>query len=110
MPPEDLGRSRLDPDERRLDAALDFRACPLCEHDIATRQGAAGCHLYDCPYLPDELDVVCPVCYYNFYTGETVPACGDPPSCEFAVETAPERLAALEVWLEEVRASRGGQS
>ncbi len=100
MPPE-AQRARLDPAERRLDTALDFQPCPACDHDFATREGGTDCHYFGCPNLPEELDVVCPTCNYNFYTDETTPACGTPPTCQFAVEEAPDRLAALEVWLEQ---------
>lgn len=107
MPPEDPHRPHLDPDERRLDAALDFAQCPACQHDMATREGATDCHYFGCPYLPDELNVVCPTCHYNFYSDETVPGCGDPPTCDFARDEAPDRLAALQVWLEEGRMPEG---
>ena len=107
MPPRKSDRTRLDPDERRLDVALDFQPCPACQHDFATREGATDCHYFGCPNLPEELNVVCPTCNYNFYADDTVPACGTPPSCQFAIDEAPDRLAALEVWLEQGRLAKG---
>ena len=40
----------------------------------------------ECPYLPEELDVYCDTCRFNFFTGEGNPSCDDPSSCEHATE------------------------
>jgi hypothetical protein len=84
----------------RLQRVLVFRQCPLCSYDISTGEGERGCHYGDCPGLPEELDLRCPTCYYNVLTDDIVPACGDPPTCTWAVEEAPRRLELLAAWLE----------
>ena len=81
------------------DEALAFNACEQCLYDFRTDEGAFTCNYYECPYLPEELDVWCPTCRYNFMVDDGNPACGDPPDCDFAKETAPQRVAALDVWL-----------
>ena len=86
--------------DHELKRLLAFRQCPLCSFDFVTGEGDRACHYGDCPGLPDELDLRCPQCYYNFLTDDLVPACGDPPTCEFALEEAPRRLEALAYWLE----------
>lgn len=86
--------------QEELEQLLSFKQCPFCEHDIATGEGERGCHYYDCPYMPEALDTRCPTCLYNFATDDLVPACGDPPTCEFALNVAPQRLEALAYWLE----------
>lgn len=88
--------SRLTPVER----ALAFQQCPHCALDLATGEGERGCHYYECPNLPEELDVRCPTCLYNFYTDEGNPECNDAPDCEFARFTAPGRVQNLQSWLE----------
>ena len=85
------------PDE--LQRVLRFSQCPHCDHDFATGEGEQSCHYGACPYLPEELDTRCPTCYYNFATDDLVPGCGDPPTCEFAVDVAPKRVALLNAWL-----------
>jgi rubredoxin len=81
--------------------AVTFRQCPQCTYDFATGEGERSCHYYECPYLPEALDVRCPTCLYNFSVEDGNPDCGDPPDCEFAREVAPQRLANLAGWLRE---------
>lgn len=88
--------TRAERAERRLMA---FRQCPDCSYDLATGDGQRSCSYGTCPYLPEELEVHCPTCWYNFYTGEGRSECSDPPSCEFARDEAPVRVAAVERWL-----------
>jgi hypothetical protein len=76
-----------------------FRTCEHCDYDFATDEGERGCHYYGCPSLPEELDVWCPTCLYNFMVDDGNPACGETPRCEFAVQVAPKRVAALRQWL-----------
>jgi hypothetical protein len=83
---------------RARERLLAFRQCPFCDYDIATGEGERGCHYGECPALPEELDPRCPTCLYNFVTDDLVPACGEPPTCEFALEVAPARLEALAWW------------
>ncbi len=42
--------------------------------------------MYDCPYLPAELDVFCAYCRYNFLTEQGNPPCEDPVRCPHAAE------------------------
>lgn len=88
--------------------AASFRQCPSCSYDFATGEGQRGCHYYECPYLPEDLDVRCPTCLYNFHEQDGNPECGDPPDCEFAREVAPQRLANLASWTRENRRVVGG--
>lgn len=81
--------------------ALEFRQCSWCAYDFATDEGERGCHHYDCPYLPEQLDVRCPTCLYNFFVDDGNPGCGDPPDCEFSRDIAPERVSLLSTWLEQ---------
>lgn len=75
-----------------------FRQCPQCGYDLLTGEGERGCHYYGCPYLPESLDVTCPTCVYNFATEDGNPECSDPPSCDFAVNVAPDRVANVREW------------
>ena len=79
--------------------ARTFHQCELCAYDFAHDEGERGCHYYDCPELPEELDVWCPTCRYNFMTRDGNAECNDPPTCDFARRVAPQRVAALEAWL-----------
>jgi hypothetical protein len=63
---------------------LEFRQCPHCGYDISTGGGERGCAYGDCPYLPEELDVFCEQCRFNFLTMEGNPPCDDPMACEYA--------------------------
>jgi hypothetical protein len=78
---------------------LAFHTCELCSYDFRTDEGERSCHYYGCPYLPEELDVWCPTCRYNFMVGDGNPGCSDPPACGFARTVAPGRVRALEAWL-----------
>ena len=64
----------------------EFRTCPGCGLDIATGEGERSCSWGECPYLPEELDVYCDTCRFNFFTGEGNPPCEDPFACEHAAE------------------------
>jgi hypothetical protein len=86
--------------ERAVDRALSFRQCPDCSFDFITGEGERSCHYGDCPYRPDEIDVLCPQCRYNFFTGEGSPACGTRPACEFARTEAPDRVDLARRWLD----------
>ncbi len=77
-----------------------FLRCEGCGYDFRTDLGERACHYYECPSLPEELDVWCPTCRYNFMTDDGNPECGDPPDCGFARDVAPERVRTLNAWLE----------
>lgn len=76
-----------------------FHQCEGCGYDFLTDEGERGCHWGECPYLPEEIDVWCPTCRYDFVIEDGNPECGDPPSCRFAREVAPLRVATLKAWL-----------
>lgn len=91
------------PTGKRLEKILKFDQCPFCEFDLETGEGETNCHYYQCPYLPEELNTICPRCMYNFHTKEGAPECSDPPSCEFARFEAPARLKTLNLWIDRHR-------
>lgn len=92
--------SRPAPAERARERVLRFTPCPSCAYDFASGEGERGCHYGACPYLPEQLEVHCPRCWFNFYTGEGRAGCSDPPSCDFARNEAPVRIAMVTRWLE----------
>jgi hypothetical protein len=79
--------------------ARSFQMCELCAYDFRTDEGERNCHYFECPNLPEELDIWCPTCRYNFMVDDGQPACGDGLDCDFARVVAPVRVRALEEWL-----------
>ncbi len=79
---------------------LSFQVCEACNYDFRADEGERGCHYYGCPNLPEELDVWCPTCRYNFMTRDGNPECGGTPRCDHAREVAPVRVRALHQWLD----------
>jgi hypothetical protein len=75
-----------------------FTKCPGCGYDLATGEGQRSCAWGDCPYLPEELDVFCPNCRFNFMTGIGNGLCEHPESCEFGAE-ARSHVANLRTWI-----------
>ena len=63
-----------------------FRQCPGCGFDFASGEGERSCSWGDCPYLPEELDVFCDQCRFDFFTMEGNPPCEDPLTCVHAME------------------------
>jgi hypothetical protein len=63
-----------------------FEKCPGCGLDILTGEGERGCAWGDCPYLPEELNVFCDSCRFNFFTMEGNPPCDDQMVCEHAAD------------------------
>lgn len=64
----------------------EFSQCPGCGLDLGSGEGNRGCAWGDCPYLPEELNVICPTCMFSFITGEGNPTCEDPLCCEEGAE------------------------
>jgi hypothetical protein len=64
----------------------EFKQCPNCGLDLATGEGERSCAWGDCPYLPQELDVFCEQCRFNFFTMEGNSPCPDPLTCGHAAE------------------------
>lgn len=75
-----------------------FHQCPGCHMDLGTGEGQRSCAWGDCPYLPEELDVYCPNCRFNFFTMEGNPPCDDPLTCPHGVE-ARSHIENLRTWL-----------
>jgi hypothetical protein len=65
---------------------IEFTKCPGCGLDLATGEGERACAWGDCAYLPEELNVFCDYCRFNFYTMEGNPPCPHPLACEHARE------------------------
>lgn len=86
--------------QKQYRKAMAFVQCPTCTYDLASGQGERNCNYGECPYLPEALNVTCPVCNFNFHERDGVPACGEPPACDFARETVGPRLRVLRDWLE----------
>ena len=76
-----------------------FRRCPSCGYDPATGDGERSCSWGECPYLPEELDVFCPNCRFNFFTMQGNAQCGRPRVCEHSAE-ARSHVANVRTWLE----------
>ncbi len=57
-----------------------------CGYDFGTGEGERACAWGACPYLPEELNVFCDYCRFNFYTMEGNPPCDDPITCEHSRE------------------------
>jgi hypothetical protein len=76
-----------------------FERCPGCGFDIATGDGERSCSWGDCPYLPEELDVFCPTCRFNFFTMQGNPRCGRPGACEDSAEQR-ANVANVRIWAE----------
>ncbi len=65
---------------------IEFESCPHCGWNFATDEGDRGCSYGDCPNLPEELNVFCDYCRFDFLTMEGNPPCPDPMRCEHAAE------------------------
>ena len=76
-----------------------FRRCPSCGYDPATGDGERSCSWGECPYIPEELDVFCPNCRFNFFTMQGNAQCGRPGVCEHSAE-ARSHVANVRTWLE----------
>ncbi|HSD49607.1 MAG TPA: hypothetical protein VLE71_07240 [Actinomycetota bacterium] len=81
-----------------MGAWQEFRQCPGCGFDLATGDGERGCSWGECPYLPEDLDVYCPNCRFNFLTMEGNSQCGRPGVCEHAAESR-AHVPNLRAWL-----------
>ena len=82
-----------------------FEQCPGCGLDLLTGEGRRACSWGDCPYLPEEMNVTCPYCTFNFLTMEGNPPCEDPLKCEHAAEPL-SHIENLRKWLESQRRYR----
>ena len=86
-----------------------FSKCPGCGFEITTGEGQRGCSWGDCPYLPEELNVFCDYCRFNFFTMEGNPPCEDPLTCEHGREPL-EHVTNLKRWADsQVRAQEAAE-
>ncbi len=83
----------------------DFTQCPQCGLDLWTGEGERACSWSECPYLPEELNVFCSYCRFNFNTMEGNSPCPDPLACEHASEPL-EHLQNYRQWAAGAGASR----
>ncbi|MDP9297160.1 MAG: hypothetical protein M3O98_00620, partial [Actinomycetota bacterium] len=49
-------------------------------------EGERGCSWGECPYVPEELNVFCDYCRFDFLTMEGNSPCADPTTCEHGEE------------------------
>jgi hypothetical protein len=61
-----------------------FEKCQGCGFDFATGDGERSCSWGECAYLPEELNVVCDDCRFNFFTMEGNSPCEEPLKCDHA--------------------------
>jgi hypothetical protein len=102
------GHPRAEDDVEKEDPMArweDFKKCPGCGLDIATGEGERSCRWGDCAYLPEELDVYCDTCRFNFFTGEGNPSCEDPFTCEHAAEPL-RHVENVRTWIARTTAGR----
>jgi hypothetical protein len=81
-----------------------FTKCPGCGFDISTGEGQRSCAWGECPYLPEELDVFCPYCRFNFFSMEGNSPCEDPLNCDHSKEPL-EHVKNLKRWAESRQSS-----
>ena len=63
---------------------MQFEKCAGCGWDIGTGEGERSCSWGECAYLPEELDIYCEQCRFNYFSLEGNPTCDDPLTCEHA--------------------------
>jgi hypothetical protein len=63
---------------------MSFEKCAGCGWDIGTGEGERACGWGECAYLPEELDVFCEGCRFNYFSMQGNPACDDPMTCDHA--------------------------
>lgn len=81
-------------------------SCPGCTPAAVTDVNARPCSYYDCPGLPEELEVTCDVCMYDFVAHDGQPAC-DHNSCETALRLQ-QHVPAYRAWLEHLTEEAAG--
>ena len=94
----------LDPKFSELpEAVRGFRPnCPGCTPEVVMADGVESCSTYDCPGLPEQLQVSCNTCMYDFVTEEGQVKC-DHRTCETAVRLK-ANVDTYKAWLELMRA------
>jgi hypothetical protein len=79
-------RAITDQAEMMLSPAVrDFRPrCPGCTPSAVVAPDARPCSYYDCPWLPEELQVTCTQCMFDFVAGDGQVKC-DHSACPTAI-------------------------
>ncbi len=70
--------------------------CPGCTPETALAEGARPCSFYDCPGLPEALQVTCDTCMYDFHADDGQVKC-DHATCETAARLR-ANVAVYETW------------
>lgn len=84
-------------------AVLQFRpSCPGCTRDTVSSPGARPCSHYDCPGLPEELQVTCNTCMYDFLADDGQVKC-DHTTCETALRMQ-SNVPTYRTWLRLLKA------
>jgi len=65
-------------------------------------EGYRPCSFYDCPGLPEELEVTCNICMFDFAAGDGQPRC-DHATCETALRLT-KNVPTYRAWVELMRA------
>lgn len=77
----------------------DYRPrCPGCSPAVLTDMNVRPCSFYDCPGLPEELEVTCDMCMYDFAAQDGQPTC-DHSTCATALRLQ-EHVPIYRAWLE----------
>ena len=77
----------------------DYRPrCPGCSLAVLTDMNVRPCSFYDCPGLPEELEVTCDMCMYDFAAQDGQPTC-DHSTCATALRLQ-EHVPIYRAWLE----------
>lgn len=71
--------------------------CPGCTPARVTELGARPCSFYDCPGLPEELEVTCRICIYDFAAEDGQVKC-DHDTCETAIRLR-KNVDTYKMWL-----------
>jgi hypothetical protein len=51
---------------------MQFEKCAGCGWDIGTGEGERSCSWGECSYLPEELDVYCEQCRFNYSASRAI--------------------------------------
>ena len=93
--------------EKLPQSVLQFRPrCPGCTPEKLREPGARPCSFYDCPGLPEELEVVCKICVYDFAADEGQIKC-DHNTCETALRLK-KNVPTYKAWLRLLEAETQG--
>jgi hypothetical protein len=87
-------------------AVRDFRPrCPGCTPATVAAPEARPCSYYDCPGLPEELEVTCRTCMFDFVAGDGQVKC-DHSTCPTALRLT-ANVPVYRAWLAMLMDERG---